>query len=288
MGSDGEAAGGRAAADDDAASIQPESWDEESELGKPVPAAAIADSVDPELGEDAKREQESMQRRLADHEMLQVLASDSFVGPRYDRFVSQLAKYGISVLRGWMYSGYLFQLVSARGRNLHPAEWELERLVRDSDVREELANMTVALALPGFRDRALIGGGWRVDGGAGVPTYFMGACVHGFPNEFRKWRSYEQRHGRAIWQEGVHHSHVAGTAHDPAVLAVGNIRVVDDLRGLDDRTAAVVALTIDGYSQDEIAEMLDLSSPRAVEGMLHRWRGRAKRAAHRGGERGGR
>jgi hypothetical protein len=159
VGSDGEAAGERPAADDGAASIQPDRWDEKSELGKPVPAAALLDSVDPELGEEARRQQESLQRRLADQKLLQVLAADGFAGPRYNRFVSELAAYGISVLRGWMHSGYVFKLAAARGRDLHPTEWELERLVRDSDVREELANMTVALALPRFRENALIAAG---------------------------------------------------------------------------------------------------------------------------------
>jgi DNA-directed RNA polymerase specialized sigma24 family protein len=288
VGSDGEAAGKRPAADDDAASIQPDCWDEESELGKPVRATAILDNINPELGEEARRRQESLQRRLADQTLLQVLASDSFAGLRYDRFVSELAAYGISVLRGWMHSGYMFKLTAARGRNLHPTEWELERLARDSDVREELATMTVALALPGFRTRALIGGGWRVDGGASVPTYFMGACVHGFPNEFRKWSNYEQRHDHAARQEGTLYPPVTEPALDPAVIAIGNIRVLDDLNGLDERTAAVVALTIDGYSQDEIAELLDLPSVRAVEGILYRWRDKAKHAMRRGGERDGR
>lgn len=288
MGSDGEAAGKRPALDDDAALVQPDCWDERSELGKPVPAAEILDSLDPKLDEEARRQQESLQRRLADQKLLQILASDGFAGPRYDRFVSELAAYGISVLRGWMHSGYMFQLVAARGRSLHPTEWELERLVRDSDVREELANMTVALALPGFRDKALIGGGWRLDGGASVPTYFMGACVHGFPNEFRKWSSYEQRHGQADWREVTLYPPVSEPVRDPAVIAVGNIRVLDDLKCLDERTAAVVAWTIDGYSQDEIAEMLGLPSVRAVEGILYRWRDKAKRTVRRGGERDGR
>jgi hypothetical protein len=37
-------------------------------------------------------------------------------------------------------------------------------------MREELADITVALALPKFRDQALIGGGWRADGGASLST----------------------------------------------------------------------------------------------------------------------
>jgi hypothetical protein len=63
--------------------------------------------------------------------------------------------------------------------------------------------MIVALALPRFREHALIGGGWRLDGGASLPTYFMGACLYIFPNEFRKRRVYQQKHARALRGEAV-------------------------------------------------------------------------------------
>jgi DNA-directed RNA polymerase specialized sigma24 family protein len=116
----------------------------------------------------------------------------------------------------------------------------------------------------------------------------MGACAHGFPNEFRKWSNYERRHDQATWREGTTHPPATEPTRDPAVIAVGNIRVLDDLNGLDDRTAAVVALTIDGYNQEEIAEVLGLASVRAVEGILYRWRDKAKLAVRRGGERDGR
>jgi DNA-directed RNA polymerase specialized sigma24 family protein len=117
---------------------------------------------------------------------------------------------------------------------------------------------------------------------------FLKGRVHGFPNQFRTWRSYEQRHNQAAWREGATYPPITEPARDPAVVAAGNIRVLDDLHGLDERTAAVVALTIDGYSQDEIAEMLGVQSARAVEGILYRWREKAKLAVLRGGERGGR
>ncbi len=37
--------------------------------------------------------------------------------------------------------------------------------------------MTVALALPRFRELALVRGGWRYEGGASLATYFMGASA---------------------------------------------------------------------------------------------------------------
>lgn len=105
------------------------------------------------------------------------LEQDGFTGPRYDLFVEELVRYGISVLRGWMHSGYIFDLVAQRGFNLNPHELDLEDLATDSDLREELATMTVARALPRFRQQALVDKGWTSEGGASITTYFMGACV---------------------------------------------------------------------------------------------------------------
>ncbi len=58
---------------------------------------------------------------------------------------------------------------------------------------------------------------------------------------------------------------------------LGNMRVRDDLERADARTRPIVALTIDGYTQEEIVELLDETSVRAVEGALYRWRAREKR-----------
>ncbi|WP_310729095.1 hypothetical protein [Streptomyces sp. N2A] len=59
---------------------------------------------------------------------------------------------------------------------------------------------------------------------------------------------------------------------------LGNLRVLEDINGIENpRTRAVVALTIDGYSQEEIRQMLDAPTVRAVEAVLHRWRAKAKR-----------
>ncbi len=153
VGSGGEAAGERPAAEDGAASIQPERWDEKSELGKPVPAAAL-------------------RRRLARRRRGQ---------------------------RAYLLHG-----------RLRPR------------IPEPVPHVEQVRAAP--------------------------------------------RPGQL--GEGITHPPVTEPNRDPAVIAIGNVRVSDDLNGLDDRTAAVVALTIDGYSQDEIAEMLDLPSVRAVEGIL--------------------
>ncbi|MFE6486760.1 hypothetical protein ACFVGN_28015 [Streptomyces sp. NPDC057757] len=224
----------------------------------------------------AGRLQASLDRRTGDQRILEVLAQDGFQGPRYDLFVDELVRYGISVLRGWMHSGFIFRLVAERGFGLHPHELDLEELASDSDLREELATMTVARALPRFRQRALIEGGWTCQGGASIATYFMGACAYDFPNEYRRHQAAEERQRRALQRQQLFYEHpVCAVSVADAVL--GNLEVLEHLDAVNDlRTRAIVALTIDGYSQEEIRQLLDATSARAIEGMLYRWRTKEK------------
>jgi DNA-directed RNA polymerase specialized sigma24 family protein len=71
---------------------------------------------------------------------------------------------------------------------------------------------------------------------------------------------------------------------DPADLVAGTMRVQEDLARMDPRTRAIVALRMDGYRQEEIAEMLGETSVRAVEGVLYRWRVRQVRLGSGGGD----
>ncbi|WP_189110278.1 hypothetical protein [Streptomyces camponoticapitis] len=96
-----------------------------------------------------------------------------------------------------MYAGYIFSMAVGCGFGLNPHELDLERLTSGSDLREELATMTVALAMPRFRRRAFLEGGWTFQGGAGITTYFMGACLYDFPNEFRRHRTREANDRKA-------------------------------------------------------------------------------------------
>ncbi|MGW6890387.1 hypothetical protein ACWGKK_36535 [Streptomyces chartreusis] len=232
---------------------------------------------------EAQRAKDSIDRRTADERLLAMLAQDGFTGPRYDRFVEELVRYGISVLRAWMHSGYIFKLVAERGYGLKPHERELEELASNSELREELAYMTLALALPRFRRRAFVDGGWSFAGGASVTTYFMGACAYDFPNEFRKYRAAEERQRRALQQQEQYQPRVSSLSVADEVL--GNLRVLDDLNTIDDvRTRAAVALTLDGYTQAEIRHLLNAETERAVEGLIYRWRNKSKRQLVKEGE----
>lgn len=123
------------------------------DLGAPVELRSVLRGmVSAADAEDARQLDEGLRRRAADQELRDELARHDFGGSRYHRFREELARYGTAVLRAC------------------PTDAELEELHRDSDARDDLANMTVAVALPRFRDRALAGGSWRADGGAALPT----------------------------------------------------------------------------------------------------------------------
>ncbi|MCC3655848.1 hypothetical protein LIX60_31185 [Streptomyces sp. S07_1.15] len=261
--------------------LQPVAGEQGRLLGGPVPLKAQREmnAVD---AQQAKKLQENLDRRMADKRMVQLLSQSGFAGPHYVRFEDELARYGISVLRGWLYSGYVFKLVASRGFDLKPHELELEELAHDSDLREELAMMTVARALPVFRQRALVEAGWRAEGGASIATYFMGASAYQFPNEYRRHRVQQKRWRRSQATEQITTEGrfaVQGVAEE----VVGKLRVLKELQDINDpRTQVAVALTIDGYTQEEIQQLLDATSIRAIEGLLYRWRTKAKQHEGRG------
>ncbi|MFJ2828533.1 hypothetical protein ACIPC1_13295 [Streptomyces sp. NPDC087263] len=221
---------------------------------------------------------DSDERRAADEQLLKYLARDGFEGRDYEYFQNELVRYALSVLGAWLHSGYIFHLVARQGLALGPTEAELEELRRDSDLREELAGITVARALPRFRQKELVEGGWSYDGGASVTTYFMGACLRAFPNEFRGHRAGEERYRRAAQRQqtvGVPQL-AAPSAEDEAISLQ---RVLDHLKGIrNPRTrTAVGAIVLAGYTHAEIQELFDAPSVRVVEGILHRWRKTTRR-----------
>lgn len=280
----GDDAGDQAAAAR-ARDLQPPAGRRAHDLGAPVSANDLR-RVNGRDHLEARRLQESIDRRTRDQRIIDLLSQDGFEGPRYERFVDELVRYGISVLRGWMHSGFIFQLVADRGFGLSPHELDLDELASNGDLRQELATMTVACALPRFRQRALIEGGWTLHGGASITTYFMGACAYDFPNEFRRYQAGEERQRRAVQrQRELYEAPVSKLSVADEVL--GNLEVLEHLRGIQGTQArAIVALTLEGYSQEEIRHILDATSVRAVEGSLYRWR--TKQRSREEGEQHGR
>jgi hypothetical protein len=224
---------------------------------------------------------EHIARRAADQELIAELRRNGFQGREYDVFADDLARYALSVLGGWLRTGHIFTLT----RRTAPYETELLEFADSKDARTELAVMTIATAMPAFRQRALIEGGWDPEKGANLTTYFMGAVVFAFPNQLRTRRRTTERWR---WQNSRYTGELVnldrGAITDTADLAVGNAHVTDHLKRLDPRTRHLVAANLDGYSQEEMTEMFGEDSVRAIEGVLYRWRMREQRRVHHTGD----
>jgi DNA-directed RNA polymerase specialized sigma24 family protein len=104
----------------------------------------------------------------------------------------------------------------------------------------------------------------------------MGRCLFVFRNEFRRYRTARRQWQRAKYRAALAIPAEPGTGSTPASVALGNLWVIASLEDEEPRTKVVVALTLDGYSQSEIAELLG-TSERAIEGILYRWRKRAQK-----------
>jgi hypothetical protein len=224
----------------------------------------------------------SLERRRADERLVRQLAADGFRGPRYEQFESVLIRYGVGTLKGWMRTGYVFAVTASRGYPLAPTEAELRVVREDEDLRNGLAWMTVAIALPRFTDRALRSGGWTVHGGAGLTTYFMGFTIPVFANEFRHFRRERQQARRqdaaaALLEE------IRPPAEDPAAIVAAHDKARQDLDRLAPKVARIVELHVAGYEHDEIARRLPELTSRAVEGVLYRWRREERRRRAGGG-----
>lgn len=200
--------------------IQPEDCPPGSGLRVPRDPGDILCNVPPDVAEQGRELQESPASRAADKELRDELESAGFAGPKYRLFEEELTRYAMSVRRAWMYTGRIFKLTAARGHTLYPTDAELEDLHCSSDTREGLAAMTVSAALPRFRQQALIDGGWSVEGGASLGTYFMGACLYAFPNEFRRARAAGKAAPRGQPGTGSHQDR-PGRHHRPGCLGHG-------------------------------------------------------------------
>jgi len=242
-------------------------------LTSPVALAALEDLGTATEARDAAVLQENLQRRLADRALVDSFAAAEFDCPAYRRFQIELIRYGLAVMRAWLYSGRAFALLNERRINLRPTAWELDRLQIDSDARGEIADFAIARALPDFEDRALRRGGWKATGGASLPTYFMGASLYQVPNPFRHWRRREQRL-TPITLNGLAPAPVASAPFDPADRLAMRETLHRALARLDPSHREALQLSLDGYAHTEIAEILGLRSDRAVEGTLRRTRQR--------------
>lgn len=224
-----------------------------------------------------------LDRRAADRDLYDRLKAVNFTGPEYDKFANALAAYGIAVVTALLLSGKMFELCAAHHRPVgsRPQTWT------EHDIAG-LTNDTVTEALIAFRHEGLAGEGWEYsEDGASLNTYFITGCVLKFSNVYRKWERAE-RHWRSLHDlcetlEDIP-TDVVGTP-DVATTIERRQEAAVSYAGLSEKERRIVYYAQAGYSNAEIAELLGMASPRAVEGALYRIRQRAnKRREQEGGE----
>jgi DNA-directed RNA polymerase specialized sigma24 family protein len=230
--------------------------------------------------EDARQAAESLERRQGDFNLRNELANEEFGGSLWDRFAHELARYGYAVVIAWLKTGEMF--TQCKKKNCWPGA--PPAFFQDDDL-VSLANDTVFQAILNFRDRALIGEGWSLEGGASLKTYFIGTCVLAFPNYYRKWCT-EKANERKLFGTAVHTEDVAGltsSQDDPGELVVRQLRTWSGFDAIrDDRTKKAVLLQELGYSYDEMAELLG-ETRGSVKQILARQRRRGEKASEGGG-----
>lgn len=212
--------------------------------------------------------QEYERRLAADQTLVLDLQWDGFAGPRWEALASALAEYGWQVVTSWIITGEIF--VKCRQKRLAgavPTEFQRERAKADV---EELAQATVAFAIIAFRDRVLKPNLWNAAGGATLKTFFIGQCLIQFVLVFRTWA----RSVRPMEPWEALDGHVDCSARsDPAACAIDRLEIARGLKGVRDRvTRSILVLSALGYAHDEIAELLQLPSAKAVEARLYRHR----------------
>ncbi|MET8048787.1 sigma factor-like helix-turn-helix DNA-binding protein [Streptosporangium sp. NPDC005286] len=210
------------------------------------------------------------ERRLAaDTELLQRLEVVNFSGEPYRVFEEDLVRYAVRRYQQLLSTGQVFQMCQKRRIGL-------PRQKVSAHDREDIAEDTVARALPGFR-KTLMSGAWRRGGGASLSDFFVGFAMMHFANAYRAWLRRQSPDDLAYLDayEDLEHARLASPQPSPETIVTQRLTIMEGLRDLPAPLAAALALSEDGYSHSEIAEATTTTS-RSVEGMLHRHRAKLK------------
>lgn len=229
---------------------------------------AHAEPRDPEV-EEARRAE--LRARLdADRQTVEMLAAAGFQGPVFDLFAHQLISRGHRTMTSWTITKKIFRVCAKHKIYLTEIEWS-------EDDRQYLVQDTVTIGYDRFRRGALLERDWKPEGGATLGTYFTGGLIFAFSEQYRKWCRQESKR----WLRARELVPEMGLVLADRTQRVGAAvvdrdtarRALQELARQSPRLAKIVALTAEGYSQEEIVEMLaDGTTVRAVEGVLRRLR----------------
>jgi hypothetical protein len=226
-----------------------------------------------ERSEAARR----LERLAADQDLVTRLALQRYEGAEYDVFETELAKYGIDVITGWLVRGLIFAKCKERGFGGLPAP--PGNALQDRDTIGGLAGETVAKALYHFRQDVLMRGRWVGSRGASLKTFFVGQCLIRFANIYRAWWTSEVDQQKTIYEVARLETapRITSRIDGPESNVVDHTEVHRLLGHIKDhRVKTALVLTVAGWSQEQIADRMGITE-KAVERMLANNRDRLKR-----------
>jgi hypothetical protein len=141
-------------------------------------------SSDAQAPRQTPRSTEPTPPHAADEALVEGLARTHFTGPVYEKFADRLVRAGYKASLRWIRQGAMHDKCRDRGRPIgaFPAGVDAKNC-------DDLAQRTAEEGEKLFRDVALRGNLWINVGGASLLTYYFGACVHAYPNVYRRWFS---------------------------------------------------------------------------------------------------
>lgn len=246
-------------------------------------AEEIDAGVPQEMADAVQAAKERLDRHGKDAELYARLQRVGFKGAVYETVADELARYALAVMGGWLVTGHIFTLVRKKGIRLQSTDGDWRRFRTDPHAAEELANLAVAKAIDDFKRRGIADAGWTESGGASLKTYFMGGVIFAFPNALRAQRDastrwYRERELALRNETAAINADARGEDHDgfgddPLRVVAAAESLAGVLAELKPRERKIlVASVVVGYSQEEIVELLNEPSARAVEGVLYRLR----------------
>jgi len=212
-------------------------------------------------------------RLAADNELVQTLAFGKFDGREWEYFSTELAKYGLAVIGGWMRRGMIFQRCKERGFGGLP---ELGRGFTDDEIGE-LTGETISKALFHFRRDVLIKQKWDYRKRATLRTYFVGQCLIRFANIYRRWWGGETRNRYDLTDDSEVLADFSPGSAAADIQAINRRIVVEALATVKDpRVRTAMILKSQGRTHAEIAVDLEVTE-KAVERMLANERQRQRK-----------
>lgn len=232
-----------------------------------APAPRVPPEADPDVLDEINADAtDNRDRLLADIELIDRLAEANFEGPGWEALRRELARYGLGILTAWIGSGEIFFQCRAKNCSVGTAP-----SYRSESDWKDLVNETLYIGLINF-ERDLKNGRWRPDGGAGLKTYFIGACVYAFPNPYRAWLKNQDRRCQELSETLVHVA-AGPMPEDPESTVIARHSAKERLGRIPERTRTAGWMHVEGYTYAEIAEALGTTA-KAVEHYFARARKR--------------